>query len=207
METTNTKFETFLPVFPGFYNTIFESDGAEDSEISYINDERADKGLEPISWDECDFDYKEYHDRVSNKCVEVIESELKALSLINEITFQSLVSPTYYNYSTDSINVEIDVNIENLQKYISENKKQFIDYLKVHYTSCSGFIASYSNDFDVWAEDTESFTNFDVNGHYLGALLQFVCDNEGIDTEKLCGGCDSEIYTINIINYNELIGE
>lgn len=207
MKTPNTKFETYLPVFPGFYGTIFNSECAEENELEYINQEREAKGLEPISWDDCEFDYKDYRDRLSKACVDAIESELKSLSLISEIKFQSLVSPKYYNFANDSINIEIDVNIKKLQKYISENKNALSEYINENYTSYDGFMSSYSNDIDVWSEDTERFTNWDTNEHYLGSVLDFVCKNEGIDYYRLYEGCDGEPYYINATNYTDLLPE
>jgi len=199
METT--KFETFLPLFPGFYNTYLESDDAETSELDYINEQRAENGLEQIEWDKCEFDYDEYRQRVSKAYTNAVEHELKSLGLVNNIEFQELISPKEYNFSTDSIDVEIDVNIENLQKYIAENKQKFIEYLKEKYTSCSGFISSYSTDFDVWSEDTDTFTNFECNGHYLGSILDFILDNEGIEYDLDLNG---ETNYITVTNFDEL---
>jgi hypothetical protein len=199
METT--KFETFLPLFPGFYCTYLESDDAETLELDYINEQRAENGLEPIEWDECEFDYDEYHQRVSEAYTEAVEHELKSLRLVNNIEFQKLISPKEYNFSTDSIDVEIDVNIENLQKYIAENKQKFIEYLKEKYTSCSGFISRYSPDFDVWSEDTDRFTNFDCNGHYLGSILNFILSNEGVEYDLDLNG---ETNYITVTNFDEL---
>ena len=199
METT--KFETFLPLFPGFYNTYLESDDAETSELDYINEQRAENGLEPIEWDKCEFYYDEYRQRVSKAYTNAVEHELKSLGLVNNIEFQELISPKEYNFSTDSIDVEIDVNIENLQKYIAENKQKFIEYLKEKYTSCSGFISSYSTDFDVWSEDTDTFTNFECNGHYLGSILDFILDNEGIEYDLDLNG---ETNYITVTNFDEL---
>ena len=42
------SFETYLPVFTGFYGTIFEPD--ESSEIEGINELRESKGLKPIDY-------------------------------------------------------------------------------------------------------------------------------------------------------------
>jgi hypothetical protein len=199
METT--KFETFLPLFPGFYNTYLESDDAEGYELDYINEQRAENGLEPIEWDKCEFNYNDYRQRVSKEYTNAVEHELKSLGLVNNIEFQKLISPKEYNFSTDSIDVEIDVNIENLQKYIAENKQKFIEYLKEKYTSCSGFISHYSTDFDVWSEDTDTFTNFDCNGHYLGSILDFVLSNEGIEYDLDLNG---ETNYITVTNFDEL---
>ena len=55
-----TKIETYLPVFTGFYETIFDSASHEDCEIYNINEDREKLKLEPVKWEDCKFDYKTY---------------------------------------------------------------------------------------------------------------------------------------------------
>lgn len=53
--------EGYLPVFPGFYNTLFQAD-----EEQVIED--------PYTYDDYDFDYKQYHQDVAKEAVEVVET-------------------------------------------------------------------------------------------------------------------------------------
>lgn len=180
------KAETFLPVFSGFYGTIFEA--SEYSEIEYINDERAERGLEPIIDGDVDFNYKEYENDVCIQCTDFIDSALTELKLVTSVKMQSISSPKEYNFRNDSINVEVELTSENcfnIEKYISEHRKEFKEYLKNNYTSRSGFWSSYSNDIDVWIDDTQGFADFSGSGHYLGSILQFICDCENIDNEGM----------------------
>ena len=48
------KIETYLPLFPGFYGTIFEP--YEDSEIDCINEVRKEKGLDEIRCSDRDWE-------------------------------------------------------------------------------------------------------------------------------------------------------
>ena len=109
MKKENKTIETYLPLFPGFYNTIFEP--YEANEIEYINTERKAKGLEPLEYNDFSFDYDGYYKDVAEKCCEYIENELKELGLITELKYQCVSSPKYYNYSNDSIYIEITPNI------------------------------------------------------------------------------------------------
>ena len=68
-----TKIETWLPVFPGFYETIFQAD--IDDELYSQNQDR-DEHLPKIEWDDIDMDYKGYEAEVVEQCTAFIEEEL-----------------------------------------------------------------------------------------------------------------------------------
>lgn len=177
------KIETFLPVFPGFYGTIFEAD--EEIEISGINDERESKGLERLSYnDDIEFDYGTYNQDVCEGAVSFIEGELIKLGLVKWIKFQTMHSPREYNFGNDSINVEIGANVRAISKYVNSHVKEFREYVKEHYTSYDGFISFYSNNADDWCMNTKNFMS-GLDGHTLGAILEFICEVEKIDSESM----------------------
>jgi len=60
--------------------------------------------------------------------------------------------------------------------YLKEHKKEFSEYLLDHYKSCSGFISSYSYDFEDWY-NKESV----LHPHKLGAIFNFILLNEDED--------------------------
>ena len=193
------KIKTYLPVFPGFYNTIFEPYN-EDSEVDEINNIREEKGLSEITFDDCEFNYDEYFTDVAEKCTDAIEAVLIELDLIKSIEFEKLVSPEFYNYTNDSINITInlsDVNLNNILKYINNNLDEFAEYIRERYTSCSGFISSYSNNYQDWI-NKESIEH----KHKLGSIFEFILLIEEYDQESLYYDCE-DIY-IFCSNYNEL---
>lgn len=53
-------YETYCPLFPGFYGTEFEYDN-EDSDIEYYNEENKTD----LKWDDFSWNYADYHSRVS----------------------------------------------------------------------------------------------------------------------------------------------
>ena len=61
----NKNIETYLPLFTGFYEGIYEPD--EDMEIEYINELRSDKKLKPINYDDCEFNYDDYYLNISSQ--------------------------------------------------------------------------------------------------------------------------------------------
>jgi hypothetical protein len=166
--------KTYLPLFTGFYNTIWEMDD------SYLIDE--------MGVDTVDIDYKKYQEDVSKELCRVLPDHC---DLIDSILFESLVSPQFYNFVNDSINCEISLSLssrEGLDDYLSENADAFAQYLKVRYTSRDGFSSSYSNnpkDWSDWAEDE----------HKLGAVLDFWFMHEDVD--------EYDVYQDVVENLNE----
>ena len=180
------KYKTFLPVFPGFYGTIFEAD--ESYEIETINDVRKNAFLDRIEDDSIEFDYQQYYENVAKECCDFLGDNLARLGFVSKITKEAIVSPREYNFRNDSINIVVEMNLKNrkeIQKYIFAHRKEFQAYLKERYTSCSGFISSYSNLFVDWSDETGKFYKFDNPDHYLGAVLQFICEQEKIDEESM----------------------
>ncbi len=194
------KIETFLPLFPGFYGTIFEP--YEDSEIEYINDLRKDKGLDEIGWEDCEWDYKDYRERVAKNVVDFVEWELKEMGL--KFTYQEIKSPQFYNFSNDSINIEIEVkDMDKIIQYLNENEDEFRQHIKERYTSCDGFSSYHSNNSDDWIDDLKSEVTL---SHKLGATLEFILINEDVTTMDMYEGCNGECY-INATNFDELTRE
>lgn len=200
-------FKTFLPVFTGFYGTIFEPDG-EDNEIQSINDERNAKNLPEIGFDDCKFDYKGYFNEVSIDVTKYIEHELKELNFLSSIKFEELYSPKEYNFSNDSINIEIELsedNIKEIKKFLYDNLDEYKQYLRDNYTSCSGFISFNPNTFEGWLEITKDFNDYSEKMHYLGSVLEFICQMNELNTDSMYSQLTD--CNLNASNYSELIGE
>ena len=190
--------ETYLPLFSGFYGTYWEGDDKIEQEIEHLNELRAVKGLEPIDYDACQFDYKDYEMQVVKGIAQYLEREL--VGFVNNITIQGVVSPREYNFYNDSANVVITLskgNIELINSYLSIHSTEFAAYLKERYTSCSGFISSYPNNIEEFMEGEPL-----EHKHKLGAILDFICECEGI--EEINAYYNVEAY-IQVSNYSELI--
>ena len=150
--------KTYLPVFKGFYGSHFLE--------LYMDEE--DEGKE--------IDWEAYMEALSKSFCDIVEDELS--DFVSMIKFEELISPKFYNYSNDSVNVEIDLYQTKIDAYLKENKLEFAKYLKDNYTSCDGFISSHSidvNDWSDWSDDK----------HKAGSVLEFICDNEGITEDCL----------------------
>lgn len=200
MEILANKFKTWLPLFDGFYNTWYDP--------SYFFDDRANDFYEEtevdLIIDNNLFNFDDFKTDVINKHVEIVERELKDLGLVESITFERLNSPKFYNYRNDSVDVEIEMlpkNIVKLQDYV------MVDFFSIlyrqiekDYKSRDGFISLYPNDLMEWEIETNGFTDFTKNEHYLGALLELILTYM-IDTDHIT---DEVLESLYLTDYIEL---
>lgn len=173
------KFETFLPVFPGFYNTIFDTDYEMERYIESEEQEGIKVDVENI-YDK--FNYSNYGKDVIEQCCEVLKDEC---DFISDIQLQAVINPKEYNFHNDSANVEITLDVEELRFWIGKHWELVKKYIEDHYTSYDGFWSSYPNDIKEWATITKSFTDYDANSHMLGALLGVYFEYIGFTEETL----------------------
>jgi hypothetical protein len=127
--------------FNGFYNSL-HSDLIDDAIESYYTD---DNGV--FNYDSIvdNIDYKTIH----KDYIEVFTDEFKSWIQDNynlDIDFKdlNLISPQYYNYSTDVINCNISEKDNALLMITFKRDKDFIDYLKYKTTSRDGFMSHYT---------------------------------------------------------------
>jgi len=195
------KIATYLPVFTGFYGTIFECDSEylEEDEKRDILDNAGAKDVPEEDFDEVtDFDYSAWSKEYSENMVWAIHHKLESLvDGFQNIEFETLVSPKFYNFFNDSINVKIVLKSFKafhawLMNYLDINKLQWKEYLENRYTGRDGYIPYYSNTIEGWKEDTENYTKLD--GHYLGAILDFILQNEDYDIESLYYDAEKPYY-------------
>lgn len=202
--------DTWLPVFSGFYGTIWETDNDEEMEIENINEKRRENGiLQVITWDDIEWDFKGYQNQVVEGMTNAIGHELQRLGMIEGFKFQKLVSPREYNFRNDSIDVSFEISRRNVIKigaYLEKNLEAFKEYLKEKYTDGPGFFSSYQPDVTHWTGDALGETL--GHGHKLGSVLEFVLENEDKDLEETiheklsCNGV-----TLQALNYSKLTEE
>lgn len=191
MENEKLVSYTWLPVFPGFYYTIFDNDKNSDYEEEYIRE-----NIEPVELAECMIEhiyesetavkfYKEYQDSVARQCVVIIWDNLKRLGYVESIEFEEISSPREYNFINDSINVKIIFSAENIKKIktvLQEHADEWKEYLIRNYKSYDGFISyhSYYPEDEEWNVDTALHDT-----HNIGSILQFICEQNDITDATL----------------------
>lgn len=190
---------TWLPVFPGFYETYFDGNSMYESEIEYIRE-----NVEPEELAECMIEnlyhsqagdklWREYQDSIARQCVSVIWNELCNLHYVENIEFEEICSPKYYNFVNDSINVKVtfsDENIRNIKTMIQEHQDEWKEYLKNNYTSYDGFCSHHSNSSEADEWDIETALN---DRHNAGSILEFICRENNITGETLFYNCEDNV--------------
>lgn len=197
--------KTWLPVFNGFYNTIFESFTDCDNEISYINEQREEDGLEPINYDALRVDFGGAFAKLSEKIFAVVTNRLKELKLIQKAKFERLSSPKEYNFRNDSIDCTLTFskeNVNNIKEYLEKHTHQWDVYLEEHFTSGPGFMSFYDNHSN--SEDWRDLN--EVLGHKFksASVLDFILKNQEFDCLAIYYEIDFDMSEF-IQNYSFLV--
>lgn len=186
LKVNKNNIETYLPIFTGFY-------GSEWDEPDFYGE--AEHYNLPEKFDFADYiNWTEYKEELSKAITNKVEELLS--DFVEVIEYQNLSSPQYYNFSNDSINCIIRPKKQAIRDYIYANLTQFDKYLQDNYKSRDGFISSYSWDFNDWIYYTKNFTDYTTNGHYLGAILNFIAEQEKIEYIDLYYGTEN-VYISN----------
>ena len=188
------KVQTFLPVFNGFYNTLFENliDNAVDGAIEYHNEQNNTD----LVYDDFNFNFDSIMQEICKDAVLKIEEKLNEIGIICKIKFETLFSPREYNFSNDSINIEINLKkFSRVIEILEQNFDSFTQYIKDNYTSRDGFISSHSSYASDWIEDL--IENAENEAHKVGAVLDFILQE--IEEYK-----DEDLYFDLCENYYEI---
>jgi hypothetical protein len=163
--------KTWLPIFPGFYNTFYEL--GEEPELEYIKEQRELIHLAPLPYEAIKWDYDTYHNEVAKNACNYIESVLE--NFVTAIKFEEIRSPKEYNFSNDAINIEVELSEENIiaiKTFLFDNIGNFRKYISETYTSYDGFLSYYNNGANDWLDYIDLNLEHE---HKLGAILQFIC--------------------------------
>lgn len=196
------KIETYLPIFPGFYGTIFgNDDGQEERQeivcyleslgLSYGSFGTAEKVANIIVFNSKLYEvgYKDYEAEYVERMTAAVSKELADFPGFAGLEFESVYSPKEYNFRNDSGNVRLVLSNERLfraalLRTIRANRAAFAAFLKSRYTSCSGFISHYSNVPADWLAGLSGGLE-NMGEHRPGALLDFVLAVQGFNEESL----------------------
>lgn len=163
-------------LFSGFYESeLYNSDTLWN--IAYNNqDEEEYKDKE---WDFVEPDgYEEYEKAVCKECVSNIFYLMEDNDAIESMEWAELNSPREYNFTTDKLVCDMEIDLEKLRKYCYETKRtEFDNYLKDNYTSYDGFCSFIPNnvkEFEQENDDTDVMIDFYILEHLEGG-----CSTEG----------------------------
>lgn len=157
-----------IPFFPGLYESeLYSSDTdyyAIQEELRYYQDEYCSEwgpgepdekfAYEQLTEDDLDFDGEGYKKEIVAAYVDAFEDN--APDIVLSVKYTEMLSPRYYNYSTDRIFADIELSEdweERMKDFMSENAEWLKDRIKKDWTSYDGFISFMSNNFDNTAHD------------------------------------------------------
>jgi len=169
--------KSFLPVFTGFYNSVFT--GIVDFEEELILDSDAEEGETVYQYDDLDFDYAKLHIDIAKGCISALQNEMILNGFKVSITFEKLVSPREYNFETDEIQCTYELSNETLKGLLGlviDNSGLFDTYVRELFDSREGF-ASFNNGIK-WEEVLQRYEEF------FGYILQFLCDEVWLFTDE-----------------------
>jgi hypothetical protein len=157
---------TTIP-FSGFYHSLHDSslDDALDQMFSdhatgcSINHKLRDRAFDACQW-------HLVHTTYALNYANALAAQFKIA-----MKFESLQSPKEYNFTTDRIFCEIELD-EVKRIRAATDEKAFRDKIRERFTSCDGFISSYSNDLDEW-DEIETWDHNEV-----GTLIEAYVEQE-----------------------------
>ena len=184
------KIKSYLPTFPGFYSTNFESDMAEESVLYNLEED----GVKIEDTRDIDWDYNEYRNRVSIAAIGSIEQFMKHDGYSIGIEFEKVYSPKFYNFENDSIYCTYSVpdeDFERLLEYCNDNSSEFKTFLDDRFTSRSGFISFFSTEPNTWfneylVEDSSKFERA------FTSVLEFYLQEEGYTVDDMLSDCQGD---------------
>lgn len=154
------KVETFLPLFPGFYDWL---------EFTEYDDESVELG-------ECTNVeiYKAYAKLATKVVNEDMEDNDFGLGVFK---FKELISPRFYNFSNDEILVDVMVDLNKVNKLTQTNK--FKSWLKERFKSVDGACYAF-----VSKEPKDYIMHEDVSPQEAYVVIEFLTYDEEFNYES-----------------------
>jgi len=187
---------TYLPVFPGFYGTIFEvqSSNIYWELVSLIQESgiNMSAGGAEILLDSAvvAFDYDGYDNEYLEQMVESVSLQLSDRLPI-ELAFEYVQRPKEYNFKNDVGAVKATIKFEEFKEQllslIRANKDCFNTFIRKRFTSGPGFVSFHSDDGNKWLQELIFWKKGEgYDPTRFGSLLEFVLIAvDGYDQEAL----------------------
>lgn len=137
-------------VFEGFYESLLYN---SDSVLNMVEGEP--NPPEGFYYDIHDF--KGFENEVGAEARRLIWNAIPdEHCIVYDMKFIGISSPRFYNYSTDRLELEVDVDIDNLKRWCLEsNREKFNEYLRENFTSYDGFHSFVKNNVEEFESQME----------------------------------------------------
>lgn len=171
---------------------LFFIDNKDDIEVVYEYED-----INEYEKDVCDIFMQLYVERIIDELpIDITDKECFKLDIVGDI---EVVSPPYYNFTTDKcyINVETNYDTLNMIKEYTLSQQGANRYILDHFTSCDGFISFINNDINIWKQkDIKDYKEREIIA-LLDMLLILANEENGNDlNEETYYDTDKYCYTI-----------
>jgi hypothetical protein len=183
------KIETFLPFFPGFYESVLHNPDMDYHlwrELVSVDDrlprelflEWSEKSRSPYTELECR--WEDYQNDIAKAYCAVVEEYINDNQVLRDgvqINYSHIWSPKYYNFETDRLYCDLIINAPDAIQYCADHAEAFEKYLTERFKSRDGFISFMSYDPVDWTDASE------WDSRHPGHIIEFILQNEyGRDT-------------------------
>ena len=97
-------------------------------------------------------DYWQHKEDIGEMFTDEINGKISEIFPSFRYTFEKVISPKQYNYSTDEIYARADFEWDEIMKYLADNKDAFDSYAKDNFTSYDGYWSFVPNNYDEFIE-------------------------------------------------------
>ena len=170
-------FRVELPFFAGFYESpIYNSDTLyyEFHDVDNMEYYREFFEDEDITEDDLDIDFKAFKEAVSKSFCDVFYTSNACPSFIDNVEFDELKSPMYYNYETDKVYANITFEEgwrERVKDFMKENESWLVKKIYDDWSDRDGFWSFLPNDYDDWFNE---FDETNVDERIISVILQYM---------------------------------
>ena len=174
-------------IMPGFYESVlFYSDKLYYENMN-LKTECEANGEEFTELDIDDF--QAYMDEVCKSITDNLIAPMltEDSNICDKVEFDYVSSPRYYNFTTDKIVMNLNIDLDALKEFVLNNEHYyngFDNYLKAHYTSRDGFCSFVANNIDDFFKENE-YTDVLIDYYLLTKIYGYanVVDMEREYTE------------------------
>lgn len=194
------KISIELPFFPGFYESDLENSDtsywAIKNELEYYQDPYTLKEhpeYKGLTEDDLDFNHSDYEKDMTEAFMNAWREY--APEIVESVEFDEIVSPKYYNFSTDRLfaTVELRGDWQDIMRtFMSENAEWLKKRIKDDWTSYDGFCSFMDNDSSEW----ERHLFVEQDGRYISTMLGYMMyrENDDIRNDIVFRALDSDVY-------------
>lgn len=201
------NFEIQLPFFCGFYESpLYNCDTlyweTTENEMEYWRDRFDD---ETLTANDLDIDFPRFTEECAKAYMDVFFNNADCPGFIKSMEFSKIVSPSYYNFETDRlfVNVEFEEDWrDKVKTFMDENKEWLTERIKKDWSSCDGFFSFMDNTYEGWFNELQMD---EADERYIGVMIGYImyCANEDIYDDLITDTLENFYISEYIFNTKE----